>query len=436
MISSNTATIQPMQIDLGPFPDLPGYDRARELDGTDPLGPFRGRFLFSDPDLIYLDGNSLGRLPAATAEGINSVVRSQWGEGLISSWNNGWWDLQLEVGAALAPILGAADDSVIISDSTSVNLHKLAAAAVAHKGKANIVTDDLNFPSDLYILDAVARAAGGSLQIVPSDGIHGPVAGLSEAVDGDTALLSLSHTTFNSGYTYDMAGVTAMAHEAGAMALWDCSHSVGVVPMQLDEWDVDLAVGCTYKYLNGGPGSPAFLFVRERLQQELRNPIQGWWAHEDPFALLSDFVPTEGMRRFHVGTMPILSLAAVASGLEPVLEAGVEAARHKSIALTEYFIETSESILSGLGFSLASPIDPARRGAHVTLTHEDAWPLTRALIEVGHVVPDFRAPDSMRFGLAPLYTSFTEVHTAVNRLRLICETGIHDQFRDVVSTVT
>lgn len=249
-------------------------------------------------------------------------------------------------------------------------------------------------------------------------------------------MLSLSHTTFNSGFTYDMDSVTSMAHEVGALVLWDCSHSVGVVPMQMDEWEVDLAVGCTYKYLNSGPGSPAFLFVRERLQSELTNPIQGWWAHEDPFALHPRFQPTEGMRRFHVGTMPILSLVAVESGLAPVLKAGVEPIRDKSVALTEYFIELFSSTLAELGFSLASPRDAERRGSHVSITHNDAWPLTRALIEVGKVVPDFRASDSMRFGLAPLYTSFIEIHTAVHRLRQIIERKIHEEFRGIVSKVT
>lgn len=425
-----------MPIELGPFPAKPGYDTARALDRADPLRSHRDSFIFEDPEIIYLDGNSLGRLPSAAPEALNTAVRDHWGRGLISSWNERWWDLQLELGDALAPIIGAGPGEVIISDSTSVNLHKLASAALTRQGKAKIVTDDLNFPSDLYVLDSVARASGGSLHIVESDGTHGPTSGLADALDGDTALLSLSHTTFNSGFTYDMDGITSMAHEAGALVLWDCSHSVGVVPMQMDDWEVDLAVGCTYKYLNGGPGSPAFLFVRERLQSELTNPIHGWWAHEDPFALHPTFQPTDGMRRFHVGTMPILSLVTVEAGLAPVLEAGVEAIREKSVALTEYFIELTDSTLADVGFSLAGPRDADTRGSHVSLTHVDAWPLTRALIEVGKVVPDFRAPDSMRFGLAPLYTSFTEIHTAVHRLRQIIERQIHEEFRGIVSKVT
>lgn len=296
-------------IDLGPFPDQPGYDHARSLDEADPLRSHRDRYVITDPDLIYLDGNSLGRLPKETANLVRRVVEEQWGDGLIGSWNEGWWDLQLRLGDKLAGILGAGPGEVIISDSTSVNLHKLALAAIeaAQSGRNRIVTDDMNFPTDVYVLDGVARRAGADLVVVPVDYESDPGAAIAAAVDGRTALVSLSHTAFKSGYTYDMAAVTRTAHEAGALVLWDCSHSVGVIPLDLELCEVDLAVGCTYKYLNGGPGSPAWLYVRRSLQDRLANPIPAWWGHAEPFAFDLGFRPVDGIRRFHTGTMPILS---------------------------------------------------------------------------------------------------------------------------------
>jgi kynureninase len=270
--------------DLGPFPDADGYEEAAALDAVDPLGGYRERYVHPDPELIYLDGNSLGRLPVGASEIVDDVVRRQWGDRLIRSWNEGWWDLQLRLGDKLAPIIGAQPGEVMISDSTSVNLYKLAHAAVSAMpdDRVEVVTDDLNFPSDVYILESVARQTGRSLEIVASDGVHGPLEELAGAIDDRTALVSLSHTVFQSGYTYDLAAVTRMAHDAGAMVLWDCSHSVGAMPIDFQSAAVDLAVGCTYKHLNGGPGSPAFLYVRRELQERLSNPVAGWWGHAEP----------------------------------------------------------------------------------------------------------------------------------------------------------
>ena len=326
---------------------------------------------------------------------------------------------------------------MIISDSTSVNLYKLAMAAVAARpGRSKIVTDDLNFPTDVYILEGVAEQTGRDLVVVASDGISGPLDSLAAAIDGDTALVSLSHTAFKSGYTYDMAAVTEMAHESGAMVLWDCSHSVGALPIDLTAAKVDLAVGCTYKYLNGGPGSPAFLYVRTELQDSLENPIKAWWGHADPFAFDLDFRPVSGIRRYHTGTMPILSVAPTAAGIRDVAEAGTEAIRAKSVALSEYLIRRFDDHLRPLGFTLGSPEDKASRGSHVSLAHERAWPITRALIELGRVIPDFRMPDNIRLGLSPLYTSFTDVHTAVQRLSTIVQTNAYGQFANDHQTVT
>lgn len=413
-----------------------GYDRAVELEQNDPLAGFRSRFVI-DPDLIYLDGNSLGRLPLDATETVGRVVGNEWGNRLIRSWNESWWDLQLRLGDLLAPILGAGEGEVIISDSTSVNLFKLAGAAVgARPRRTRIITDDLNFPSDVYVLDGIAGAAGLELVVVKSDGINGPVDAIAAELDDRTALVSLSHTAYMSGYTYDMAAVNEMTHAVGAMVLWDTSHSVGSVPIDFEGKGTDLAVGCTYKYLNGGPGSPAFLYVRKSLQPTLENPISAWWAHEAPFDLSLEFTPTEGIRRFHTGTIPILSLAAIEPGIGLVREAGIGAIREKSIALTGYFIELWEAELADLGFELASPTDPARRGSHVSLSHPDAWPITKALIDFGNVIPDFRAPDTIRFGLAPLYTSFIEVHTAVHRLKSLVENGAHQSVDATPRSVT
>lgn len=424
-------------IDLGPFPSAPGFELAEELDASDPLAGFSERYHFGDPTLIYLDGNSLGRLPSAAREIVNRVLDLEWGDRLVRSWNEGWWDLQLEIGDRLAPLVGASPGEVIISDSTSVNLYKLAMAALAARaGRKKIVTDDTNFPTDVYVLRGVAEANGVALEIVPSEGTEGSVTGLEAAIDETTALVSLSQTAFKSGYTYDLSKVAAMAHRVGALVLWDLSHSVGVIPIDLDGADADLAVGCTYKYLNGGPGAPAFLYVRRSLQGSLANPIAAWWGHTDPFAFDLDFKAAEGIRSFHTGTMPILSLAAIDAGIADVAEAGIEQVRAKSVSLTEFFIAQWQEHLESLGFDLRTTRDPSRRGSHVSLSHEQAWPIDQALIEVGKVIPDFRAPDNLRFGLAPLYNSHQEVHTAVQRLKAIVEGGVSIDYERARLTVT
>ncbi|MEX1124998.1 MAG: kynureninase [Acidimicrobiia bacterium] len=425
--------------DLGPYPGEAGYNEALAADAGDPLAEFRGRYVFTDPDLIYLDGNSLGRMPQTAPRLIDDVVQDQWADRLIRSWNEGWWDLQLKLGDLMAPLIGASPGEVIISDSTSVNLFKLATAAVGSRpGRHTIVTDDLNFPSDVYVLAGIARLLGDDyrLVVVESDGVNGPVEALAATIDTDTALVSLSHTSFKSGYTHDLTAMTRMAHEAGALTLWDLSHAVGAVFIDLGGSESDLAVGCTYKYLNGGPGAPAFLYVRSDLQSMLENPITAWWAHADPFAMDLDFVPVEGIRRFHTGTMPMLSLAAIEAGIRDVLDAGIGRIRSKSVALTEFLVSLWETHLASLGFALASPRDPERRGSHIALSHPDGWPITRALIDGAAVIPDFRAPDTLRLGLSPLYTTFLDVHTAMMRLKRVVETGMYEDFRNVSVTVT
>ncbi len=420
---------------LGPFPAAYGYADAVAADEADPLSEYHDRFVRTDPDLIYLDGNALGRLPTAPVEHLNHVVTEEWGNDLIASWGNRWWELGRATGDLIAPLIGAAPDSVVVADSTSVGLFKLAwGGLAAQPGRNEIITDDLNFPTDLYILGAAGRAAGdGLLTIVPSrDGIAAPEDDIIAAIGRDTALVSLSHVSFKSGYLYDMARVTRAAHEAGALVLWDLSHSVGVVPIDLGQ--VDMAVGCTYKYLNGGPGSPAFIYVNPAL--EIDNPLHGWWGHDAPFSFELDYVPADSIARFQTGTMPILSLSAIAPAVALVEEAGIAAIRDKSIALTEYLIDLVDQVLVPLDFTVASPRKAEQRGSHVSLRHPDAWRITQAMAEVARVIPDFREPDNIRLGLSPLYTEFVDLHTAVHRTARLMETEQLDRFSSERRTVT
>lgn len=396
-------------------------EEARHLDAADPLTTFRERFVIDDPDLIYLDGNSLGRLPRTTTERLDEVVRREWGERLVRSWDEGWFEAAGRIGDKIARLVGADDGEVAPADSTSVNLYKLALAAVtARPDRPTILTDDLNFPSDLYILQGIAAATGRRVRVVPSvDGIHGPAEALIAAMDGDTALVTLSHTVFKSGYLYDMAAVTAAAHRAGALTLWDLSHSAGSVVVGLGDAAADLAVGCTYKYLNGGPGAPAFLYVRRDLQEQLANPIRGWIGRRDPFAFALDYAPAAGLQRFLTGTPPMLSLSAVEPGVDLLLEAGMERLRERSVRLSEYLLALYDDRLAPIGFRLNSPRDPARRGSHVSLGHDEGLRINLALIRDMKVLPDFRRPDNIRLGIAPLYNTFAELHGAIERLRRV-----------------
>jgi kynureninase len=415
------------QIELGPFPLLPGHGEAAALDRGDPLAHFADRFARPDSDLIYLDGNSLGRLPLASREGITTATDVEWGEQLIRSWPKQWWGLAADIGKELAPLVGAGDDEVVIADSTSVVLYKLALGGLlANPARKKIITDDMNFPTDNYILSAAGRLAGGSLATIESaDGVHGPENALIDALDEETALLSLSHVTFKSGYLYDMNRLTAAAHDVGALVLWDLSHSVGVVPIDLESDGVDLAVGCTYKYLNGGPGSPAFLYVSKERASAVENPLTGWWGHREPFAFDLEYRPAPSIHRFQTGTMPILSLRPVEHGVALTAEAGVQQLRAKSVAMSSFFIEQARRHLAPLGFSLASPPQPTQRGSHVSLRHAHAWQIVQAMIDLGQIIPDFRAPDNIRFGFAPLYTSFGDVHTAIGRLLEIVDKNLY-----------
>ena len=404
---------------------------AYALDAKDDLAHFRDKFVSRDPELIYLDGNSLGRLPRATMTRLQDLVEKEWGDRLIRGWNEGWFEMAQKVGDKIGQLIGAQPGEVIVGDSTSVNLYKLALAAVlARPNRPQIITDDLNFPSDVYILQGIAQQAPSRVvRVVHSaDQIHGPVADISAALNDRTALLSLSHTVFKSGYTYDLAAVSAAARDAGALTLWDFSHSVGSVPINVTEAKVDMAVGCTYKYLNGGPGAPAFLYVRRSLQEQLRNPIAGWFGQQNMFDFGLDYQPTAGIRRFMVGTPPILGLAAVDVGVNIVLEAGMAKLRQKSLQQTEYLIALYHEFLAPLGFRLNSPTEAARRGSHISIGHDEGWRINQAFIHDTHVLPDFRAPDNLRLGIAPLYTTFVDLHTAVMRLRNLVANKVYEKY--------
>lgn len=405
-------------------------EEAVARDDADPLRALRARFAHPDPALIYMDGNSLGRMPLAAATLLNDASERQWGERLIRSWNEGWFTLPERIGGKIADLLGAQADEIVVADSTSVNLFKLATAALrARPGRTRILTDDGNFPSDLYILQGIAQQRGATLEVLASpDGIHGPAAEIITALDENVALLTLSHTLYKSAYTYDMASLTAAAHAAGALVLWDLSHAAGAVPVNLNAAGADLAVGCCYKYLNGGPGAPAFLYVRRDLQPHLANPVQGWMGQRNLFAFDADYTPAEGLRRFLSGSPPVLSMAAIEPGVDLLLEAGMDALRAKSLALSEMLISLWEERLTPLGYRLQTPREGAWRGSHVALGHVEAWSIDQALIHQMGVLPDFRQPDTIRLGIAPLYNSFADIYTAVAALQRVVEDRLYTQY--------
>jgi kynureninase len=381
-----------------------------------------------------VDGNSLGRLPVRTRERLAEAVE-QWGTALVRGWHE-WIELPGRVGDLLAgSVLGARPGEVLVADSVTVNLYKLARAALAARpGRAAVVTDAEDFPTDRYVLEGVAA----DLRLLASDPVEGPTAAAVEAAcaAGDVALVSLSHVAYRSGALADLPAITKAAHAAGALVLWDLSHSAGALPVGLEEHGVDLAVGCTYKYLNAGPGAPAFLYVREALQEELSTPIQGWFGQADQFAMGPVYRPAEGVARFLAGTPPVLGLVGVQAGAELVAEAGIETIAAKARLLTAYAVELGDELLAPLGVELGTPRDPARRGAHVSFRHPDAWRLCRALIERAGVVPDFRMPDSVRFGFPPLYTRFADVRDAVERLRGVLDRGDHLELDAALARVT
>jgi kynureninase len=395
-----------------------------QRDAEDPLRGFRARFALP-PGLIYLDGNSLGARPVATGERLRHAIEHEWGQDLIQSWNSAdWISLPTRVGDKIGRLIGARDGETVVADSTSVNLFKVLAAAVALRpGRHRIVSQRDNFPTDLYMAQGLAGflGQGHELVLLPDDPDADTV---EKALDVDTAVLMLTHVNYRTGRIHDMERLTTAAHAAGALTIWDLAHSAGSLPVDVNAAGADFAVGCGYKYLNGGPGAPAFLWVAERHQHGFSQPLSGWMGHAAPFAFDADYRPASGVARYLCGTPPVLATTALECGVDLMLEADMTQIRHKSVALTELFIERVESRCPGL--TLASPRDSRIRGSQVSFHHPQGYALMQALISRG-VVGDFRAPDIVRFGFTPLYIGYCDVWDAVETLSDLLATGAWDR---------
>ena len=388
-------------------------ERARCLDAGDPLKEFRERFDVPE-GVIYLDGNSLGCLPKATPERLEQVVREEWGRDLIRSWNSaGWIDLSSKIGTKIAPLIGAQAEEVIACDSTSINLFKLISAALAMRpGRKVVLSEPGNFPTDLYMIEGLERQGLAERRLAPREA-------LADAPDGDVALLLLTHTHYKTGELFDMAALTHAAHEAGALVLWDLSHSGGALPVDLNGCEADFAVGCGYKYFNGGPGAPAYAFVAERHLKAARQPLTGWMGHAAPFAFSDDYKAAPGVEKLLCGTPPILGLAALEVGVDLVAEIGVDRLYEKSQALSEFFRQCLSE--RGVVLDLVSPTDPDARGSQLSFRHDEAYAICQALIARG-VIGDFRDPDILRFGFAPAYLRFEDMAEAATHLAEVLET--------------
>ncbi|MDG2269783.1 MAG: kynureninase [Alphaproteobacteria bacterium] len=403
-------------------------DMTREdcsmLDAEDPLASFRTRFLMPD-GIIYLDGNSLGPLSRAARERLQQVIDSEWGQGLIGSWTEaGWMNLPTRVGTKIAQLVGAAPSEIIACDSTSVNLFKLLAAARALRAERRVLLTEVeNFPTDNYIAEGFSQVSADPLALrrVPADEIVG-------TIDDETAVVLLTHVNYRTGGTHDMAAVTEAAHAKGALVLWDLSHSAGALPVDLNGCGSDFAAGCGYKYLNGGPGAPAWAFVASRLQSDITQPLTGWMGHRSPFEFADAYEPAAGIQRVLAGTPPVLGLSSLDAALDDILDAGIYRLRTKSVALCELFIDLVENRCAEMGLNLASPRAAAQRGSQISFHHENGYAVVRALLE-SKVVGDFRSPDIMRFGFAPLYTRFTDVWDAAEKLVEILEQGTWKELR-------
>jgi kynureninase len=404
-------------------------DDCLQRDAADPLADQRHHFALGQIDrdsIIYLDGNSLGALPKSATIHLLHVMESEWGSGLIRSWNSaGWITLSQRIGDKIATLVGAGAGELIVGDSTSVNLFKALSAVQLSQARTRIISERTNFPTDLYIADTFARERGLELVLVDE-------ADLVAQLDERTAILMLTHVNYRTGRMHDMTALTRAAHAAGATVIWDLAHSAGAVPVNLHDADADFAVGCGYKYLNGGPGAPAFIWAHprhtERMDREgWRQPLSGWLGHASPFTFTPEYQPAAGIQRFVCGTPPVLSMAALECGVDTVIAArdhgGMDAIRAKSIALTDLFIALVDERCAAHGFSVVTPRDPALRGSQVSIAHPgDGYAIMQALIARG-VIGDFRAPDILRFGFTPLYTRFVDAWDAVDRLEQVMTSG-------------
>jgi kynureninase len=392
------------------------------LDREDPLRPFRDRF-FLPEGTIYLDGNSLGAMPKAVPDRIREVVEEEWGRDLIRSWNiHGWIDLQMSVGAKIGRLIGAGEGETIVADSTSVNLFKVLSAALAlNPSRRTILSERENFPTDLYVVEGLIRHLGRDHVLKAAAPEEFPA-----VIDDDVACVLLTHVSYRTGRMYDMAKITEAAHAKGALMIWDLAHSAGAMPLDLSGVNADFAVGCGYKFLNGGPGAPAFLAIARRHQDRVAPALSGWFGHAAPFAFEGSFRPAEGVARAAVGTPPVLSLAALEVGVDLMLEAPLEELRAKSLRQADIFAALMGPELAGHGFSLVSPKDPAQRGSQICFAHEHGWPIVQCLT-AHNVIGDFRAPDIVRFGFTPLYLGYAELWDAVAILRRIMDGRLWDR---------
>lgn len=411
------------------------FKEAIELDKKDKLSHFKNHFV-NDEKVIYLDGNSLGKLPKKTIEVTTDLVQNQWGNRLIRSWNENWMDLSSKLSKKIAVLVGAQPDEIFIGDSTSLNLYKLVFAALkATKDKFEVVSDNLNFPTDLYVLQGMIENHFNkhTLKLLNTkDGLTIDNDTLQNTISAKTALITLSYVTYKSSFKYNMKEVNELAHKNNSFIIWDLSHATGAVPVKLNESNADMAVGCTYKYLNGGPGSPAFLYVKKELQEQLLNPIWSWFSHEKPFDFDLNYKASNSIQKFGIGTPSILSLASIEPGLDILLDAGITNVRAKSVQQSTFLLELIENELLPLGFTIASPIEAELRGSHISIQHTEGYRINRAMIapkdDSKVIIPDFRPPNNIRLGIAPLYNSFTELCETVKRIKSIVLTKEYENF--------
>ena len=394
---------------------------AEKLDREDPLASARDRFVIADPELIYLDGNSLGRLPLETRDRITQVMDHQWGERLIRSWGEGWMDLPVEIGDRLgASVLGAQAGETIVCDNVTVNIKKLMYSAHAMRpDRTDVIAHRGDFPTDRYLATHQANARGGQVRWIENDTSVDPrpldADDVTALLDENIAFVHLSAVDYRSSAVADLVAITNAVHDAGALMMWDCSHAAGAIELDLNSIDADFAVGCSYKYLNGGPGAPAWIWVNSRNHDQLSTPIPGWMGHADVFAMSDEYVPAPGVRRFMTGTPSPIALAAVSAGIDMIADYGMNAIHHKAKALTTYAVDLADELFDGLGVTVASPRSAEHRGAHITLRHPDARTLVDQLV-ARNVIPDFRNPDGIRVGLSPLTTRFVDIFDGLSAL--------------------
>ncbi|MEA1886345.1 MAG: kynureninase [Bacteroidota bacterium] len=417
--------------------------RAEKEDRDDILQEYRTCFKIPD-NLIYFDGNSLGMMPLKSERVATKLVSHEWGERLIRAWNEGWWEMPRRISGKIAQLIGCGSEEVIVCDSTSVNLYKLVSAALKlQEGRKKIISDDLNFPSDLYVIQGIIKNLddGHILELVESDNeIDIQYSKLFDKIDENTAVVVLSYVSFRSAFMYDMKKVTEYVHRKGALIIWDLSHATGAVKIDLNSANADMAVGCTYKYLNGGPGSPAFLYVNSKIQDRVVSPIWAWLGEKDPFEFSLDYRPSEGAHRYMTGSPNILSLCTLEPSLDIIIEAGMDNIRAKSLRLTSFLLELYHAFLKPLGFELGSPERGEERGSHISLKHKEGYRICKALIDNktgAHVIiPDFRPPDNIRLGLAPLYNQFAEVFELLLEIENIVKNSLFELYDSKADSVT